>query len=397
MKGNIWLLFILFLIGFYYLLPINAAAQKTTVEYGPFEPYGGRREVTYNKDSVPVELKEYDIVGNLRRHIIVSGDTQNRLTRKEESIYDEEKHLIGGFKKIISYKDSLDYGGKTIYKQFDPQANTFITIKPLISGYRQAMITSPPDSLQLDTFYKKYTDAFGIPIVSSGKAPDAALLVARDIVNYMLMKRPAIRAELVKRKSRVLVMAETEMETDLPERRDWKKPQRNDTRLTPAERENYDKVNGIGSMSDKQYWNQRARGMGGNVVSCAEENLLGYAGTKYYGENILVHEFSHNIMSALATVDTALYVEIEQAYEAAKSKGMYKNQYAINTVAEYWAEGTQWWFWSNDAFDDGQVHIQSPDDLKMYDPALYHILEQIYYGHHITADVYYQLNIHSTR
>ncbi|TKK67535.1 hypothetical protein FC093_14390 [Ilyomonas limi] len=213
----------------------------------------------------------------------------------------------------------------------------------------------------------------------------------------MLMKRPAIRAELVKRKSRVLVMAETEMETDLPERRDWKKPQRNDTRLTPAERENYDKVNGIGSMSDKQYWNQRARGMGGNVVSCAEENLLGYAGTKYYGENILVHEFSHNIMSALATVDTALYVEIEQAYEAAKSKGMYKNQYAINTVAEYWAEGTQWWFWSNDAFDDGQVHIQSPDDLKMYDPALYHILEQIYYGHHITADVYYQLNIHSTR
>jgi len=398
MKGNlfamrIWLLFILLQIIFY-LLPVNAAAQKTTIEYGPFEPYGGRRAVTYNKDSVPVELKEYDIVGNLRRHVIVSGDTQNRLTLREESIYDTDKHLIGGFKKIVSYKDSLDYGGKTIYKQYDPQAKTFVIIKPLISGYEQAMVTHPPDSLQLNPFYKKYTDAFGIPIISSDKTPDAALLVARDIVNYMLMKRADIREELVRRKASVLVMAETEMETDLPEHSDWKKPERNDPRLTPDERKNYDNPNGIGSMTDKQYWNQRARGMGGNEVSCAEENLLGYAGTKYYGENILVHEFSHNMMSALATVDTALYAKIQQAYEAAKLKGLYKDQYAINTVAEYWAEGTQWWFWSNDAFNDGQVHIQSPDDLKAYDPALYHILEQVYFGHHIPADVYYRFNVH---
>ena len=35
--------------------------------------------------------------------------------------------------------------------------------------------------------------------------------------------RPDIRAVLVQRKARVLVMAESEMETDLPERRDWKK------------------------------------------------------------------------------------------------------------------------------------------------------------------------------
>ncbi|MEI6950233.1 hypothetical protein V9K67_23835 [Paraflavisolibacter sp. H34] len=264
---------------------------------------------------------------------------------------------------------------------------------PLVAAYEQAMVAAPPAALGLDTFYQKHADAFGIPIVSSRKVPGGALLMARDIVNYMLAKRPDVRQELVRRKARVLVMAQTEMETDLPERRHWKKPERNDPRLTPGERENYDKPGGIASLSDREYWNRRARGMGGTVTSCAEENLLGYAGTRYYGENILVHEFSHNIMGALRTADPALHKEIETAYQAAKSKGLYKGQYAINTVAEYWAEGTQWWFWSNYEFYDGATRVQSPDDLNAYDPTLYQLLERVYIGHHIPADVYHGRNI----
>ena len=246
----------------------------------------------------------------------------------------------------------------------------------IVTNYEQRMIAPPPATLALDTFYKKYADAFGIPIVSSHKVPNAALLMARDIVNYMLIKRMDVRAELIKRKARVLVMAETEMETDLPERSNWKKPTIDDRRLTPGERDNYNKPGGIASMTDREYWNRRARGMGGNVTSCAEENLLGYPDTRYYGENILVHEFSHNIMGALRTADPALHKEIEVAYDSAKAKGMYKGQYAINTVAEYWAEGTQWWFWSNFEFMDGQQRIQSGDDLKVYDPTLYNILDK---------------------
>jgi len=271
------------------------------------------------------------------------------------------------------------------------------SVAPLISNYEKTMVVQPPAALSLDSFYKKYADAFGIPIVSSEQVPDAALLIARDIVNYMLLKRPDIRNTIVQRKGRVLIMAEKEMETDLPEHRDWKKPARDDRRLTPGERENYDKPGGIASMSDREYWNKRARGMGGNIVSCAEENLLGYAGTRYYGEHILVHEFSHNIMSAMRTADSSLYNQILTAYEAAKAKGLYKGQYAINTVAEYWAEGTQWWFWSNYEFYDGNTRVQSPDDLKSYDITLYNILDKVYFGHHIPADVYYGKNIKPTR
>jgi hypothetical protein len=269
--------------------------------------------------------------------------------------------------------------------------------KPFVHNYMRAMVSAPSASFGLDTFYKKYADAYGIPIVSSEKVPDDALLMARDIVNYMLVKRPDVRTALINKKARVLVMAQTEMETDLPERSAWKKPAKDDRRLTPGERENYDKPGGIASMTDREYWNKRARGMGGTVTSCAEENLLGYPGTRYYGENILVHEFSHNIHGALRTADPELYKEIEMAYEAAKTKGLYKGQYAINTVAEYWAEGTQWWFWSNYEFYDGETRIQSPDDLKTYDPVLYAILERIYYGHQIPADVYHSKNIKPAR
>jgi hypothetical protein len=280
------------------------------------------------------------------------------------------------------------------YNSFS-QTNTSQT--KLVTSYDEAMVTTPPSSLTIDSFYKKYSDAYGIPIVSSEKVPNDALLMARDIVNYMLVKRPDVRAALINRGARVLVMAQTEMETDLPEHRNWKKPAKDDPRLTPGERENYDKPGGIASMSDREYWNRRARGMGGTVTSCAEENLLGYSGTRYYGENILVHEFSHNIMGALRTADPELYKQIQIAYDSAKAKGLYKGQYAINTVAEYWAEGTQWWFWSNIEFYDGDTRVQTPDDLKSYDLALYAILEKVYQGHHVPADVYYSKNIRPAR
>lgn len=274
-------------------------------------------------------------------------------------------------------------------------AQSSTTDSVLISSFERYIISTPPASLQLDTFYAKYTDAWGIPVVASRNVSDAALLTGRDIINYMLLMRPDVRKVLVARNARLSIIGKDEMQTDLPECRDWKKPTKDDRRLTPGEREQYDKPGGIASMTDRQYWNQRARGMGGIQTSCAEENLLGISGTRYYGENITVHEFSHNIMGALMSFDTAFRSAIKKAYEAAKTNGLYKNQYAINTIDEYWAEGSQWWFWSNYEFYDQDKRIQTPEDLQSYDPALYAILTTVYAGHHIPADVYYGRNIHA--
>ena len=268
--------------------------------------------------------------------------------------------------------------------------------RPLIQDYVRAVVATPPASLGVDPFYKKYTNALGIAILSSEKVPDAALLVARDIVIYMLAKRPDLRQEMVGKNMRVGVMAQSESTTDIPEQSHWRKPRRDDPRLTPGERNNYD--NGIAKMTDKEYWDRRARGMGGNPTTCAEENLLGYPGTRYYGENIFVHEFSHAIMGvAIRTVDPALFAGIHAAYKDAMAKGLWKSHYASTNANEYWAEGTQTWFWSNYEYLDGSTRVQTPEDLHRYDPKLYELLGRVYLDHHIPMDVYYGKNISPAR
>src|SRR5262245_46946653 len=94
----------------------------------------------------------------------------------------------------------------------------------LVHDYVKASIGPVPESLGLNAFYKKYTDAMGIPVVSSDKVPDAALLVARDIVNAMLAARSDIRKALVARRWRTGVIAEVEMTMDIPEYSRMKRP-----------------------------------------------------------------------------------------------------------------------------------------------------------------------------
>jgi len=266
--------------------------------------------------------------------------------------------------------------------------------KPIVENYATFAVGPLPDSLSYDrSFYKKYVDAHGIPVIGSEKVPDAALLLARDIVIYMLAGRPDLRKEMIARGYRVGIMAQTEMTTDIPEQRDRKKPAKDDPRLTRTERENYDKPNGIGSQTDKEYWDRRARGLGGVYTTGAEENVLGYPNTRYYGEHILVHEWSHGIMSAIRTADPALYADIQIAYKDAMARGQYKGHYAETSANEYWAEGTQWWFWSNYEWMDGDRRLQTPDDLKAYDPKLFELLGRVYISHRIPADIYHGKNI----
>lgn len=256
--------------------------------------------------------------------------------------------------------------------------------------YYSATISAPPQELGLDPFYKKYTDARGIPITTGGDVPDIALLVARDVVLDMLSERVDIRNYMVENGYRVGVMAVTDSTMDMPEQKDWKKPSFDDKRLTEGERERYERIK---NMTAEEYWNERARGMGGKYVTCAEENILGYPGDqhKYYGENILVHEFSHGIHSAIRRVDPELAKGIEKAYKEAMEKGMWDNHYGETTVAEYWAEGTQYWFNSNYEYENGDVYVLSSEDLKQYDPKLYSLLKQVYPAdHHILMDAFYK-------
>lgn len=252
----------------------------------------------------------------------------------------------------------------------------------LIADYVKANIGPVPESLGADlSFYRKYTDALGIPVVASDKVPDAALLVARDIVNTMLAARPDIRKALIARRWRTGVIAEVEMTMDIPEYSRMKRP--GAPKDEPV------------SQLDRDYHANRSRGLGGNPTTGAEENLLGYPGTRYWGEHIFVHEFAHAIMTGIRDVAPAMHAEIRAAYEAAMAAGQYayaggRRHYAATNPNEYWAEGVQWWFFSNygECFSGG-VKVETPEEFAAYDPALSELIGRVFNTHRIPMDVFH--------
>lgn len=216
----------------------------------------------------------------------------------------------------------------------------------------EPQVTVPPRSLRLDPFYKKYVDARGLPIVSSEKVADAALLRAGELVNKMLADRPDIRKALIDAGVRFVIIGAKEQTTDIPE---------------------------YSYMKPKEFWNERSRGFGGRVVSCGEENLLCYAIDRYDDENILIHEFAHCIhLSGLRRIDKDFDKRLKQLYESALEKGLWKGTYAGSNRSEYWAEGVQSYFDSNRQNNYNHNHVNTRKELEAYDPELARLIAETF-------------------
>lgn len=229
-------------------------------------------------------------------------------------------------------------------------------------GQKPVKVTKPPENLKLAAFYEKYVDADGLPILSSAKVPDEALLAARVIVLQMGSKKPDVFKEMARRKTRVAVMARTEVTTDIPEHADL-----------------YLAFPGTD-------WNKRCRGVGATVArpvsSCAEENLLGYADDPYRGESILIHEFAHSMLRmGILFLDDAFMGELEAAYQEAIKRKLWEKTYAATTSDEYWAEGVQSWFDANlEANPADGIHneINTREELKKHDPKLARLIARYF-------------------
>jgi hypothetical protein len=212
--------------------------------------------------------------------------------------------------------------------------------------------------LNLSAFYKKEVDLDGFPILSSEKTQDAALCAARAVIRDMLAPRPDILARLVQRKVRLAVMAESEVTTDIPEHSD----------LTP-----------------KDYWDQRARGLGATrarpATSVGEENVLCLAQDRYRGESILVHEFAHTLFNMGVELDEPeLGRALDDAYAKARAAGRFDNTYAAENRDEYWAEGVQSFFDTNlRVSPPNGIHgeVATRDALRAYDPDLTSLIVRV--------------------
>ena len=219
-----------------------------------------------------------------------------------------------------------------------------------------AAVTAPPAALKLDPFYKKYVSAHGLPIVASGAVDDHALLEVAYLADLMLAKRPDVRAAMIANGSRVIIMGRAEFTTDIPE---------------------------YAHMKPKDYWDARARGLGGSetdpVCSCAEENILAFPGDPYAAENIFIHEFAHNIhLRGMLKLDPTFDKRLKETYQAAMAKGLWKGKYAATNHHEYFAEGVQSWFDNNRVNDHDHNHVHLRSQLLEYDPGLAAMCREVF-------------------
>jgi hypothetical protein len=219
----------------------------------------------------------------------------------------------------------------------------------------------------IPAFYTQRIEASGYPIVASAKVNPYALKEAAHLIDLMLAKRPDVREAMIASGSRLCIHAWNEFTTDLPEfARLGEKPH-------PA----FPKIDG------KDYWDARARGLGGSTTdpycSCGEENLLCYPGDPYSTENILIHEFAHNIhLRGLNNVDPTFDERLKAAYVAAMKKGLWKGKYAGVNHHEYFAEGVQSWFDNNRENDHDHNHVNTRAELVAHDPGLAALCREVF-------------------
>ncbi|MFV0444311.1 MAG: hypothetical protein ACK5Q5_12145 [Planctomycetaceae bacterium] len=231
----------------------------------------------------------------------------------------------------------------------------------------QAIRFDPPDPDGVPAFYTQRISAGGLPIVASKQVNPYALKEAAYLVDLLLANRPDVRQAMIDSGARMCIMAYDEFTTDLPE----------------FERLSAGPPSGFEGISGKDYWDARARGLGGSAhdpfCSCAEENLLGYPGDPYSTECILIHELAHNIhLRGMVNVDPTFDRRLMTTYEAAMSTGLWSGKYPSVNHHEYFAEGVQSWFDNNRENDHDHNHVNTREELIDYDPRLAELCREVF-------------------
>jgi alpha-glucosidase len=218
-------------------------------------------------------------------------------------------------------------------------------------------IVDPPEQ----GFYSKVLDFHGIPIKAHMVVSDEALYAAYDRLNLQLKNLPMVTANLAAAGAELHIIGRNQVTTDLPE---WRQDKH-----VPL-----DEYNGLTR-------DQRTRGMGGRITSCGEENLLRLPKEqdRYFGRDICLHEFAHNIMGS--GINPEVRAKIDEQAKKSKGKGLWVNSYAGSNSSEFFAELTMWYFGTRgDLSMTGPKPENGAEGLKKYDPDAYQFLDDFYGG-----------------
>ena len=232
---------------------------------------------------------------------------------------------------------------------------------PASQASEAAEVSSPPESFfaivdeedrdAARSFYGKYVEVFGLPIVASDAVDDEALTRSREIVGHMIAGRPDVIEAMVANKMYLIIIGRDQKYTDMPEYRNH---------------------------PDPAYVNERVRGTGGRPTSFGEENVLSLALDRYDDESIAVHEFCHTIDGALRSIDPTWRDRRNAAYENAIEKGLHRLAYAASNPGEYWAEIAQAYFDCDRPNNYNHIFVTNREQLQAYDPVGYELCRQTF-------------------
>lgn len=214
---------------------------------------------------------------------------------------------------------------------------------------------NPPEA----GFFAKQLVYKGLPIKAPAVVVDEALREAYDRLATMLGNRPDVTRRLVDADVKLHIIGRNQVTTDLPEwRHDKGRPLKEYNGLTR---------------------DQRTRGMGGRLVSCGEENLLGLPVDRYRGRDICVHEFAHAIRTFGMTPSQR--APFNEQYRRSLARGHWKGSYAGSNPDEFFAELSMWYFGTHgDRHMEGKKPADGPEGLKAYDPEAFLLLDAFYRG-----------------
>ena len=194
-----------------------------------------------------------------------------------------------------------------------PSAQT-PTPSPTPATSRQ--VSSPPQSLNVHPYYKKYLDVVGVPVLSSLDVSDEELYQVRNTILGMLSDRPDLLSTMAEIGYRVIIYPDRfekgGLITDLPEFRE--------------------------------------SGLTQNVAGAAGRTPYGWVAaapeTARHCNHVLIHQAAHLVEDALRLQPGSeeFLTRLESAYRSAILRGRWENTYASTDLLEYWAEAVRTWF-----------------------------------------------------
>jgi hypothetical protein len=246
-------------------------------------------------------------------------------------------------------------------------------------------VIPPPAKFKINPYYTKFTWAREFTVIGRA-ASDEAMLKANDTIRKMFAYRHDILKALIADGVKLVVLGRNEHLSDLPECAQMKTMTNLDLNSRTLDYTPELKLLAVG-----------------------EENVLGDISRPGVGDCLVIREIARAFYQVcgfrpvdpnwnsrgrevqqyelrVKRLDAQFGEQVQQLFEAAREKGLWKGTPACQSAAEYWAEGVLAYYDATGqqaAAGDAPHAIRTREALKDHDPDLYALVNETmsYDGH----------------